>query len=166
MRMFGRVAATAALLCAVLSLSGCSPPSQLYLINHTGRTIEVLRSAGRWRDEDGVVRVEPWNRLWGWPFLIDYGAGRRVDYAMETGEWILDVRMTRCRVHYEASMDAVFAVLGGGHIMMQLEPDERLYLVAPPMPQDGKLAAVDIAPFVAIQPEGFPVQPSSRVCPR
>lgn len=173
MKMLGRVAAAAALLCVVLSLSGCSPATSLYLINHTGRTIEVLHSAGRWRDEKGVVHVERWRRWWAWPFLIDQGVGRRIDY-MRGRDWIVDVRMASCRVHYEAAMDPAFSVdlnpswraFERMHwaVTTQLEPDGRLYLVAVPDAKDNRPRAVDIASFVAIQPEGFPVEPSSRVC--
>lgn len=175
MRLFRRVAATAALMCAVLSLSGCQPAISLYLINHTGRTIQVLHSAGRWQDRQGVVNVEPWDRFWAWPFLIDRGVGRRVDYARGS-EWILEVRMARCRLRYEAPMGVRSSLYENGAwrafdhtpyaITTQFESDGRLYLVAAPESENNRPRAVDITPFIAIQPEGFPVEPSSRVCPR
>lgn len=175
MRLLKGAVAVAVLLCGVLSLSGCSLRTSLYLINHTGGTVQVLYSAGRWRDQEGVVHVEQWSRFWPWPFSIDDGVGRRVDYAMGR-EWIAEVRMARCRLRYEAPMDPMADLRwsaswrGFQHMQWafttQLEPDGRLYLVAVPEADDNRPRAVDISPFVPIQPEGFPVEPSSRVCAR
>ena len=174
--MLRRLAAAAFLLCALATLSGCSPATSLYLINNTGHTVIVIESAGRWRDAEGVVNTNDWGRIWPWPLLIADGAGRRVDHA-SGAEWILDVRVGRCRFRYEAPLRG-----GGGYrgiygssawqafefwhydITMQLEPDERLYLVALSVPQNRRPTAVDVSPFRVIQPEGFPVTPSSRAC--
>src|SRR5262245_4415707 len=160
MRMFKR-AAPALLLCAVLSLQGCSPPTVLYLINHTARTIQVLNSAIRWYDGEGV-HVSSWDRFWAWPFLIDPGVGERVMDTYLIDEWIIDARVAGCRVRFEVRPDS--AGRHGILFAVQLEADGRLYLV-PADYNDGS-AAVDIAPFLEVQPEGFPVEPSSRVCPQ
>ncbi len=171
MKTLRRMAATAVLLCALATLSGCQPLTSLYLMNNSGHTVIVIESTGRWRNE-GIVYTKTWGRIWPWPFLIANGAGRRVDY--ESGEeWIVDVRVGRCRLRYEAPHVSQYEYEGNAwrgfgfspyDITMQLEPDERLYLVALRVPQNGRLAAVDVTPFRAIQPEGFPVTPSSRVC--
>jgi hypothetical protein len=174
-RMLRRFVAAAFLVCALATLSGCSPVQSLYLINNTGHTVIVIESAGRWRDMEGVVNINRWGRTWPWPFLVKEGAGRRVDSASGR-EWIVDVRVGRCRLRYEAPLGS--NRVGGPYdssawraydfwrydITMQLEPDERLYLVALRVPQNGRPAAVDVSPFRDIQPEGYPVAPSSRVC--
>lgn len=160
--MLKRFAAAAFLLCALATLSGCSQIRWLYLINNTGHTVIVIESAARWRDQEGVVHIDRWDRSWPWPFLIANGVGRRVDQA-PAGDWIVDVRVGRCRLRYEAPI-GVYDSNGwrafdfwSSDITMQLEADERLYVVALP-------AAGDVAPFREIQPEGYPIAPSSRVC--
>ncbi|MGH6950851.1 MAG: hypothetical protein ACREH4_08265, partial [Vitreimonas sp.] len=136
---------------------------ELYVLNNTGATIQVIESAQRWQDQTGKVYAERW-RFSGWPFLIDNGAGRRIHQA-GGAEWILHVRVGRCRVRFDVTIanenDTSREFPRGAHVMAQIEPNGRLYRVY----ADG-LRAVDVAPFVAIQPEGFPVEPSSRVCSR
>lgn len=162
--MLKRLAATLLLLCSAAALAGCPQSQELYVLNNTGATIQVIDSAQRWQDQTGKVYTERWNRFSGWPFLIDNGAGRRIDQA-RGAEWIFHVRVGRCRVRFDvpiANENETSRVFPrGAHVMAQIEPDGRLYRVD----ADG-LRAVDVAPFVAIQPEGFPVEPSSRVCPR
>lgn len=168
--------AAALLLCAQATLSGCQPPTSLYLINNTGHTVIVIDSAGLRRDDNDPrgVSMGSWGRPWPWPFLIEDGVGRRVDREMG-GVWIVDVRVGRCRFRYEAQSVRPTNERYEGNawqafdfssydITMQLEPDERLYLVALRVPQNGRPAAVDVAPFREIQPEGYPVTPSSRIC--
>jgi hypothetical protein len=101
-------------------------------------------------------------------------AGRRVD-SVSGQEWIVDVRVGRCRLRYEAPLDSnrVDGPYGSNtwraydfwryDITMQLESDERLYVVALRVPQNGRPAAVDVTPFREIQPEGYPIEASSRL---
>jgi len=153
----------------VFALRGCQAPISLYLINHSGHTIEILHSAVQWRNPDGVGS-SAWGRVLPWPFLISNGAGREINNQAVGDYWLLDARIAGCRLRFTAPLTkpysrhdwSAFGRASDISVTTQVEPDGRLFLV--PSEARARGIAMDVTPFAPLQPAGFPVAAGSRRC--
>ncbi|WP_430419571.1 hypothetical protein [Phenylobacterium sp.] len=73
---------------AALAMSGCSVPSQIEVINETGRTLEVFLDKERWVLRSTVLRIEP-------------SRSHRVRLVRLRGFPALKIRSGRCEYVYD-----------------------------------------------------------------
>lgn len=169
--MFKKVARAALLFCALAMLPGCQPPYEVFLFNNSGATLQVLYSASRWQDQNGQPQLNDWGRgQFSWPFLIDNGVGRKVKPG-PAWEWVLDVRVGRCTLHFEAPMNDLYADERWFnfnqyhyHTAIQIEPDGRLHVITADTTDSSRPRVVDAAQFLELQPAGYPMAPLTRTC--
>jgi hypothetical protein len=148
-----RIRAIGALLGAAL-LNGCSMAPYLFVLNNTGRVIEILEASN-----DGDRRSSELDRgLLPLPYLIDPEQGRDVVWSRGHP---LEVRMRigNCRAWY------VFPELvntsSNAYFVVQIQPNLAAYVV-----EENSWRRLDeqrIQAALPTQPEGFPVLSNESV---
>lgn len=134
-----------------LALGSCSRLPVLLIINNSGAPIEIFSVVAA--DDDGF----DWYAR-GWPRGNAVASGSRTHALTADAEGFWRVRMQkgRCRLWYfvPSAWDEHVAMFGD--TIVQLEPDERLYLVTEREP--GRES------YRVVEADGYPLRPARNSC--
>ena len=157
-----------AMLAATL-VSSCSRPPILVLVNNAGHSIAVVFAA--YTGGENQIRASLWERTFGLPVGVGQNRARELGLAQFDGSWTVRIRSRTCLLSFEMPVGSGHEYLNPGWPQLphdgigpvdptvQLEPDQNLYLV--PL---GARRAWDVETVRQLQPEGFPLAPTERVC--
>lgn len=148
-------------------LAACDPAPSLYIVNNSGRTVEVLHAESVYT-YDGATHTDTWDRHVPWSLRIKTGERREVMYMMSTdpkSRWIIRLGRGNCawiqeipnRI-YDAYYSAAWERFHSNPVdedinrVVQMEPDGTIYVVPA-----GATSPIDVAEVANIQPSGFPL---------
>jgi hypothetical protein len=157
---------------ATMLLSSCSRPPFLVLVNNSGRAIEIAFASIDGVTNEGRRGRSLFEWAFGLPMRVNQNGSRILQISQwGSGTWLMTLRAGECRLSFqmplglrdqyqsEAWPQLPYDAVGGGDPAVQLEADQTLHL----MPL-GSQRASDVEAVEELQPAGFPLTPTERVC--
>lgn len=157
---------------ATMLLASCSRPPFLVLVNNSGHAIEIAFASIDGVTNDARRGRSIWEWAFGLPMRVNQDSSRVLQISpWGGGTWLMTLRARDCGLSYqiplglrdqyqsEAWPQLPYDAVGGGDPAVQLEADQTLHLV--PL---GSQRAWDVETVEELQPAGFPLTPTERVC--
>lgn len=142
-----------ALALAACALASCQYEPYLYLINNSGRTIEIVRASN-----DGIDQTSELDRPLIGGVVLRNGQGRKVTWSRGY-ELLVEIKADGCVMSYR--IPELIETPTNEYFVVQLERDRSLYFVASAVWPDTKGRVARRA--VPDQPSGFPL-PGQGAC--